>query len=105
MLELSRMIFGEKTATDFTELVRQGAVIVDVRTPGEYQDGHIEGSVNISVGRLKESEKLLPAKSSPIITCCATGGRSASAKDLLESLGYTRVYNGGGWAELKDKLR
>ncbi|HEY4629318.1 MAG TPA: rhodanese-like domain-containing protein, partial [Flavobacterium sp.] len=40
----------------------------------------------------------------PIITCCASGMRSASAKSILKSSGFTKVYNGGGWSSLKNKI-
>jgi rhodanese-related sulfurtransferase len=43
-------------------------------------------------------------KDIPLITCCASGMRSASAKSILLSKGYTEVYNGGGWASLQNKL-
>jgi rhodanese-related sulfurtransferase len=46
----------------------------------------------------------LKDKNQPIITCCASGMRSASAKSILQSNGFTQVYNGGGWSSLQNKI-
>jgi rhodanese-related sulfurtransferase len=43
-------------------------------------------------------------KKTPIITCCASGMRSGSAKNLLKSNGFTQVYNGGSWMTLRNKI-
>ncbi len=104
MIELLKNIFGLGPAPDFGKLVREGAVILDVRTKVEYAGGHIKGSVNISVDQLKENLKQLPDKEKPIITCCASGMRSGNAKAILKSNGYQKVFNGGSWASLKHKL-
>jgi rhodanese-related sulfurtransferase len=85
-------------------LMSEGAVILDVRSHGEYVTGHIEGSINIPVNKLSENMNKLKSKSKPVITCCATGSRSASAKGILESKGYARVINGGSWQRLEKKL-
>jgi len=85
-------------------LVKNGAIILDVRSKAEYAGGHIKGSINISVDSLSSNIDKLKDKNKPIITCCASGMRSASAKSMLKSKGYTQVYNGGGWSSLKGKL-
>ena len=82
----------------------EGAIILDVRSKGEYQGGHIKGSINIPVDTLKKNLSKLK-KDSPIITCCASGMRSASAKSILKSNGFTEVHNGGGWSSLQNKIR
>jgi rhodanese-related sulfurtransferase len=104
MLEMIKRIFGTGSSVNYATLVKQGAVILDVRTKGEYGGGHIKGSVNISVDQLKNNLHRLPDKQKPIITCCASGMRSSSAKSLLKSNGYAQVYNGGSWVSLKNKL-
>ncbi len=91
-------------AVNYAELVRQGAVILDVRTKGEYAGGHIKGSVNISVDALQHHLGKLKDKNKPIITCCASGMRSGAAKSYLESQGFKKVYNGGSWNSLKNKV-
>lgn len=101
MLNFIKKLTGWKT-TDFKNLLASGAQIVDVRTPEEYRNGHIKNSVNIPLQQLNaEIDKLDLQK--PVITCCASGMRSASAKAILTENGF-EAYNGGGWASLKDKL-
>lgn len=91
-------------AVDYGQLVKEGALILDVRSKGEYSGGHIQGSLNIPVDQLNSHLTKLKDKNRTIITCCASGMRSASAKSILESNGYTSVYNGGGWYTLQSKL-
>jgi len=88
---------------DFSGLMKQGALIIDVRTKGEYQGGHIKGSINIPLDTLKSNLSRFK-KDKTIITCCASGMRSASAKSILKSNGFTEVYNGGGWVSLQTKI-
>lgn len=101
MLETLLKLFGYKP-TDYKKLIQEGAVIVDVRTKGEFNAGHIKGSLNIPLDTLQSNLKKLD-KSKPVITCCASGMRSASAAGILRPKGYT-VYNGGGWNGLQRKL-
>jgi rhodanese-related sulfurtransferase len=89
---------------DYAQLVKEGAIILDVRSKGEYAGGHIKGSINISVDTLSNNLSKLKDKDKTSITCCASGMRSASAKGILRSNGYTQVYNGGGWSNLQNKL-
>jgi phage shock protein E len=80
-----------------------GAQIIDVRTKGEFQSGHIKGAVNIPLDSLKNNLSKLK-KDKPVITCCASGMRSASAKGLLKANGFVDVYNGGAWVSLNSKI-
>jgi phage shock protein E len=104
MLNTIKNILGLGSKTDFTQMVKEGAIILDVRTKGEFESGHIRGAINISVDQLRNNLAKLKDKNQTIITCCASGMRSASAKAILSSNGYTKVYNGGGWRGLQDKL-
>ena len=105
MLSTLKKIFGIGPKVDYAVLVKQGAVILDVRSKGEYSGGHIKGSINISVDALSKNLAQLKDKSKPIITCCASGMRSASAKNILKSSGYLNVYNGGSWNGLQQKIK
>lgn len=98
-----RKLFGLGPKADYAELMRQGAIIIDVRTPGEYKDGHIKGSLNIPLDNLGNHLSKLK-KDKCIICCCATGMRSGSAKSILKSKGYCEVYNGGSWSGLQNKI-
>lgn len=104
MINVLKKLFGLGPKVDYASLVKQGAVILDVRSKGEYQNGHIKGSINISVDTLANNLGKLK-KDKPIITCCASGMRSASAKSLLKSKGFTEVHNGGSWMTLQNKIR
>ena len=97
-------LFGMGMPLDFADLVKKGATIIDVRSKGEYQGGHIKGSINIPLDVLKNNLSKLKNEN-PIITCCASGMRSASAKSLLKSNGFEEVHNGGGWTRLQSKIK
>jgi len=92
-------LFGIGPKVNFSELVASGAVILDVRTQQEYASGHTKGAVNIPLHELKQKMNKLPKKKT-IITCCASGVRSATAKNILLSNGFTAVHNGGSWTSL-----
>jgi rhodanese-related sulfurtransferase len=97
-MNILELFFGKKV--DLKEVIASGAVIVDVRTKGEFQSGHLRNSINMPVDNLEQNLKKLK-KDKPIITCCASGARSASAKRILKSNGFEQVYNGGSWQSLK----
>ena len=94
-------LFGG-SSVDLKEMVKNGAQIIDVRTPVEFQGGHIKGAVNIPLQVLDKNLGKI-RKDRPVITCCASGMRSGSAKSILKSKGY-EVHNGGGWTSLQSKI-
>lgn len=99
---LFRKLFGLGPKADFAQLIREGAIIVDVRTNGEFKSGHIKDSKNIPLPELNKQLSKLD-KEKPIIACCASGVRSGSAKRILKSSGF-QAYNGGAWRILKTKI-
>lgn len=103
MIDTIKQLFGFGSKVDYKELMKSGATIVDVRTKAEYQQGHIRGSVNIPLNNLSNHYSKLN-KTKPIITCCASGVRSAQAKNILKANGFAEVHNGGGWSGLNSKL-
>jgi phage shock protein E len=106
MINTIKKLFGlGGPSVDLAALAQQGAIILDVRSKGEYASGHIKGSINIPVDQLNHSLSQLKDKQKPIITCCASGMRSASAKSILKANGYSEVHNGGGWSSLQSKIR
>jgi rhodanese-related sulfurtransferase len=104
MINAIKNLFVKKQEVNFAKLLNEGAQIIDVRSPGEYQTGHIKGSVNIPVDQLQHHLSKVK-KDKPVITCCASGMRSGMAKRVLLSNGFTAVYNGGGWSGLQQKIR
>ncbi|WP_027383930.1 rhodanese-like domain-containing protein [Epilithonimonas caeni] len=103
MLDAIKNLFGMEK-TDYAALLKEGAVILDVRSKSEYDGGHIKNSINIPVDQLQKNLSKLKDKNKPVITCCASGMRSASAKSILQNNGYNNVHNGGGWMSLNNKI-
>lgn len=104
MITLLKRLLGFGPKINYAELVKNGAIILDVRSGAEFAGGHIQGAINIPVHSLSTNLNRLKNKETTIITCCASGMRSASAKSLLKAKGYTNVYNGGAWVHLNHKL-
>ena len=103
MIQQFKKLFGLGPKADLKELMRNGAQIIDVRTNGEFNSRHIKGSLNIPLQSLKNNFSKIN-KDKPVITCCASGMRSATAKSILKSLGVIEVHNGGGWMSLQNKI-
>lgn len=97
MIQALKNILGIGPKVDIGELISNGAMIVDVRTKGEYAGGHVKGSVNIPLDQLHNHINKFKSKDQAIITCCASGMRSGSAKGYLKGQGFTNVHNGGSW--------
>lgn len=89
---------------EIAELVKAGAVVVDVRTKGEYQSGHIEDSKNIPLDSIKSQVTSLKQLNKPIVTVCRSGNRSGMAKSILAAAGV-EAYNGGAWTNLKRQIQ
>ena len=81
--------------TDYKAILTSGGMIIDVRSEAEFYTGHIENSLNIPLGDLPSKLDYLKDKNQAIITCCASGKRSAGAAKLLSAKGYTNLVNGG----------
>ncbi len=103
MFQFFKGLMGSADA-DYKALVAEGAIIIDVRSPGEYQGGHIKGSLNIPVDKIKGHVAELKKKNKSIITCCRSGARSGMAADILNSAGLT-AFNGGPWNSLDKKIQ
>lgn len=80
--------------------IKNGAIILDVRTENEYKTGHIDGSINISLGTIRERYIELDT-SKTYITCCSHGLRSVKVETILKEKGFKNVYNGGAWTDLE----
>jgi phage shock protein E len=95
-MSIFQKLFGSTAATDLKEIIRQGAFLVDVRTPSEFIGGHVKGSVNIPLETLTAQLVRFKNKKN-IIVFCRSGNRSAQAKSILQQNGFTNVINGGTW--------
>ena len=102
MFSFLKKLFGP--GTDFKALKENGAIIIDVRSPQEFDHGHIQGSKNIPLDKIQREIKLIKNMNKPIITVCKSGARSGMAKNILKNAGV-EVYNGGPWNVLVGKIR
>jgi phage shock protein E len=82
------------------EIIEKGAFLVDVRTPEEFAEGHVNASVNIPLDQLANHLDAFQGKEN-IIVFCRSGARSGMAKSILEQAGFNAVTNGGGWLDIK----
>lgn len=104
---LANLLFGggADNDADIPTLIKNGALVIDVRTAGEFSGGHIEGAINIShnvISRdIAQHEK---NKANTVIVYCHSGARSGSAKRVLTSAGYTSVINGGSLHRMRKIL-
>ena len=81
-----------------------GAVLLDVRTPQEYREGHIPGSNNIPLQQLENVEEIAENKDTVLYVYCHSGARSRQAVSLLKHMGYTNIHNIGGIAAYHGKV-
>lgn len=100
---LFSFLFGSKPKVDYKELIAKGAIIVDVRTPAEFNSGHVNGAINIPLDIIRTKTAELKKKNVPVITCCRSGARSGSARAILTDAGI-ECYNGGPWNSLMEVI-
>ncbi len=84
------------TADDlYAQLGKSGVMIVDVRTPAEYAEGHIAGAVNLPLQTIETWYKDLP-KDKPVYLYCRSGNRSQQAAEFLKKKGFSNIFNEKG---------
>ena len=81
-----------------------GAVLLDVRTPDEFRQGHIPGSINVPLQSIDKVADMIDNKTAPIFVHCLSGSRSRQAAAVLQQLGYTNVKNIGGISAYAGKV-
>ena len=94
--ELKRSFDDNKDITkdDLDSYIKQGATIIDVRSPQEYREGHLDGAISIPDYQIKRTiARQVTNKKQLIVVYCSTGHRSQEAQRILENMGYTNVYN------------
>lgn len=92
--------FFTKDNSGIETALLNGAVVLDVRTHSEFQQGHLQGSKNIPLNEIQSKVGTIKKWNKPVIIVCRSGARSAAAKTILSSVGL-EVYNGGSWTTLK----
>ena len=95
---------GQTNTKQLTELIQKGAYLVDVRTPQEFAEGHVDGSINIPLDQVQQQLSKFKGKKN-VIVFCRSGNRSGQAKAILEQNGITNVTNGGTWQTVNQCLK
>ena len=91
-----RKIFGLGPKIDCHNLIANGAILIDVRTPAEYSNGKPKNAQNIPLDKIGGKLEKIKKLNTPIVLCCASGMRSAKATSILKQNGI-EAYNGGAW--------
>jgi phage shock protein E len=97
-------IFGGNSNEKLIALVKEGAFLVDVRSPAEFAEGNVKGSVNIPLDQVQNKLAKFKGKDN-IVVFCRSGSRSGQAKSILEQNGFTNVTNGGTWQDVNNILK
>ena len=82
----------------------ENAVLLDVRTPQEYREGHIPGSKNVPLQTIDNVTSIAENKDTALFVYCYSGARSRQATAMLQQMGYTNVQNIGGIAAYQGKV-
>lgn len=105
MIQFLKNLLGMGPKVNLSEMIANGALIVDVRTKAEFKSAHADNSINIPLDQLsKEMKKLGTNKERVIIACCASGSRSGIAKRMIKSAGFAEVHNGGSWMKVQNLI-
>ncbi len=95
----SSMFGGSSDNNNLATLVNEGAFLVDVRSPGEFAEGNVIGSVNIPLDQVQNQLAKFKDKKQ-IVVFCRSGNRSGQAKSILEQNDFNNVTNGGTWEDV-----
>ncbi len=91
-----RKLFGLGPKVDYHELLANGAILIDVRTPQEYANAKPKNSKNFPLDSIGNKIDTLKKLNKPIVLCCQSGIRSGRATSMLKKAGID-AHNGGGW--------
>lgn len=103
MFNFIKKLMGGASDEELKAKIKEGAFLVDVRTPVEFDAGKVKGSTNIPLDKIERSLSQFQNKSS-IIVFCRSGNRSSQAKAILKRNGIQNVYNGGTWQAVNQLL-
>jgi len=103
MLGIFKNMFSQTDNNQLSEVLKNGAFVVDVRTPAEFSAGSVKGAVNIPLDKLPGQLSKFKNKDN-IVVFCKSGGRSAQAQQFLKNNGFQKVINGGTWQNVKKAI-
>jgi len=96
---------GQISAKDALEKFKNGALVIDVRSPGEFSSGHLAKAINIPLDEIETAvPKRVKDKSQVLLLHCASGMRSGMAKSKLKGMGYTNAFNLGSYGRAESIL-
>ncbi len=98
-------MFGLFSGNKIKKALRNDAVIIDVRTVHEYDQGRIPGSVHIPLERMPVSIQRIKGMEKPVVFVADGDSRSRKAVTILKQNGLKEVYDGGHWKKVFDQLR
>lgn len=101
---LKRM--GQISAKDAQQHLKDGALLIDVRTVGEFSSGHLPGAINIPLDQMKTAvPRRVKEKNKVLLLHCQTGMRSGAAKHKLKGMGYAKAFNLGSYGRAAQIVR
>lgn len=103
MFGIFKNVFGQNDNSQLSEIVKNGAFLVDVPTPLEFAAGSVKGAVNIPLDNIEGQLAKFKNKKN-IVVFCRSGSRSSFAKNILERNGIQNVTNGGTWQNVNQAL-
>ena len=101
---IKKLFSGGNKSQEIKELIANGAIILDARTPGEYKSGHIKKAVNYPVQTIQSDVHKIKKLNKPVVAYCRSGMRSASAVAIMKNAGIQAV-NAGSMSALEGFLR
>ncbi len=97
---------GQVSAKDAREYLRTGAVVIDVRSAGEFTAGHLAKAINIPLSEIEAViARKVKDKNQVLLLHCQSGGRSGEARRKLKALGYSHTFNLGSYGRAAEILR
>jgi phage shock protein E len=93
-MNIFNQLFGSSAPANLQQIIDEGAYLVDVRSPGEFAQGHVKGSVNIPLDTIQSRLAQFKNRKN-ILVFCRSGNRSRQAKAILQQHGVSNVVDGG----------
>ena len=104
MFGIFKNMFAPTDNSGLEEAVKNGALLIDVRTPAEFSAGSVKGAVNIPLDKVQSQLSKFKNKKN-IVVFCRSGSRSSQAKRILEQNGFQNVINGGTWENVNKLIK
>jgi rhodanese-related sulfurtransferase len=102
-MKILSALFGHKDNAQLSAAIKEGALLVDVRTPEEFSAGSVTDAINVPLDAVaNQLAKFQGSKN--IVVFCRSGNRSSRAKSILEQNGFRNVINGGTWQNVQSTL-